>query len=142
MPTHIERAVALGPIERSKASLRVVGADLDPDEISRLLGCLPTRTRASAASAGSGAAPASAPNLWILRAEAASPENLDGQIKALLDRLTQDLSVWTQLAERFELELFCGLFMSHDNQGLGLSVTSLEALACRRIRLGMDIYAP
>ena len=32
-----------GPIERVKVTLRVFGDDLDPDEISGVLGCEPTR---------------------------------------------------------------------------------------------------
>jgi len=71
-----------------------------------------------------------------------SPENLDGQIAELLGKLTHDLSVWEQIGKRFEVDLFCGLFMSNGNQGLSLSPMSLEALSRRGMKLSLDIYAP
>lgn len=71
-----------------------------------------------------------------------SPEDLDGQIAELLSKLTPDLDMWARIGARFEVDLFCGLFMSNDNQGLSLSVTSLDALSRRGIELSLDIYGP
>jgi hypothetical protein len=79
---------------------------------------------------------------WSLRAAEASPEDLNRQIKELLGKLTLDLEVWTLIARRFNVDLFCGLFMEQGNQGASLSAESLHALSCRGIGLSLDIYAP
>jgi hypothetical protein len=79
---------------------------------------------------------------WSLRAAEASPEDLNRQIQELLGKLTLDLEVWTLIGRRFNVDLFCGLFMEQGNQGASLSVESLNALSCRGIELSLDIYAP
>ena len=36
----------MGPIQKSKATLRISGDDLEPEEVTRILGAQPTRSRA------------------------------------------------------------------------------------------------
>ena len=90
------------------ASLRIFGEELDPDEVSRLLGCAPTestrrgdvvqrRTRSIMASQG----------FWRLSTEN-SAENIETQLLTLFARLTDDFSVWQSLTTRFDADLFCG----------------------------------
>jgi hypothetical protein len=56
------------------------------------------------------------------------PGNLDAQIKSILGKLTSDISVWRRLAAAFEVDLFCGLFMQKENEGLSISPESLAIL--------------
>jgi hypothetical protein len=58
----------------------------------------------------------------------------------LLSKLTDDFNVWASIAERYKLDLFCGLFMQGSNEGLSISPKSLAALGLRQIELGLDIY--
>jgi hypothetical protein len=80
--------------------------------------------------------------MWSLTAEPSEPEGLNGQVAEIIGKLTQDIAVWTGLSERFEIDLFCGLFMQESNEGLSLSPKTLMALADRNIEIGLDIYAP
>ena len=123
--------------------MRIIGDDLDPAEITRLLGCAPSaaqtrgeqifgRNGASVRIAGTGA--------WQLEATDREPEDLDGQIKELLSKLTDDVTVWTLIAEKYRVDLFCGLFMNQSNEGLSITPESLAALGLRGIELGLDIY--
>jgi hypothetical protein len=66
---------------------------------------------------------------------------LDVQIAELLDSLTDDVSVWHQLTDCYEVDVFCGLFIIGGNQGLTLQPSTLAALALRRVKLDLDLYA-
>ena len=135
----------MAALQRSVASLRVFGDDLDPSEISRLLGAqpsrghrkgeeLPTRSGVAARVARTG--------LWCLDAPDAEPEDINGQVAVLLGALTSDLTTWRNIASQYTVRLFCGWFMRRANEGVDVGPDTLEALASRRIELSLDIYGP
>jgi hypothetical protein len=130
-------------LARSVATLRIIGDELVPEEVSSLLRALPTRaerkgeavpTKTGERIARTGA--------WRLEATATEPEDLDAQVSELLSLLTSDLEVWRTLARRYRLDLFCGWFMNESNEGVSVSPSTLLALGQRGIELGLDIYAP
>lgn len=129
----------------STAVLRVFGDDLDPDEISALLGCRPS----SSARKGDRQVIGTAGRVrilktgrWSLQAADSRPEDVEAQIFAILDRLTADMAVWRSLGERYQVDMFCGLFMDSGNDNLLLSSKALLALGQRGIELELDIYDP
>jgi len=132
----------MASISRSVAALRVAGDDLDPNEITRLLGRPPTRAyrKGDAIAAGSGTRIATFGH-WQLQAKDAEPEDLNKQVAELLAGLTQDLQVWNFIARQYRLDLFCGLFMRERNEGVSLSPATLHSIGQRSIRLDLDIYA-
>jgi len=65
-----------------------------------------------------------------------------GQVKELLGKLTNDLSVWADIAQRFKIDLFVGLFMDVTNEGVLISPHTMTLLGQRGIELDLDIYAP
>ncbi|WP_019905787.1 DUF4279 domain-containing protein [Methylobacterium sp. 77] len=122
-------------------SLRVVGDDLDPAEITALLGRPPTfctrkgdvrpaRSRSIVARSGS----------WHLSVGDDVPGDLNAKIMTLFDDLTGDLTVWTALSRRYRCDVFCGLFLSESNEGTELFPEVLSLLCERGLRLGLDIY--
>ena len=130
-------------LHRSVASLRICGDKLNPDEISRLLGGVPTlsfrkgevkKSKFKDIVRKSGA--------WMLDATDRKPENLDAQVDEILGQLTQDLTVWALLSNDYRIDLFCGFFMEKTDEGVEISVKTLKALGERRIKLGFCIYAP
>ena len=70
-------------------------------------------------------------NLVILMAKASH----------ILGKLTNDLAIWRHIAARFHIDLFCGLFMDNEMEGLSISPESLTLLGERGIELGLDIYS-
>ena len=136
----------MGPVSTTKASLRIFGDDLDPDEITRALGMPPTKARRKGEpfrNEGTGAEGIARRNGWWLDAEDRTPGDLDGQVRELLGVLTEDLSVWADISSRCQrLDMFCGLFLGEGNQGETLSPDTLQALGARNIELGLDIYGP
>jgi hypothetical protein len=136
---------AMAAIHRSAATLRVMGDDLDPADITRLLGHAPTRAHARGqawTSRTTGIERIHKFGAWILIADDAEPEDIGAQATALLAKVTPDLAIWREIGARFEIDLFCGLFMEESNEGMGLSPAILQALGERGIELSLDIYDP
>ena len=79
---------------------------------------------------------------WRLNTPDRMPGDLDGQIIELFASLSTDLAAWENLAERFNGNLFCGLFMKESNEGLTLSAKTMKELAFRGLILHLDIYDP
>lgn len=134
----------MGQIERSLATLRLFGDDLIPEEISAILGASPSDSyRKGDQEIGkvTGKIRIQKTGSWRLCAEAREPEDLNAQILEILAKLSLDLNVWKALSSRYEVNFFCGLFMGGSNDGLLLSVDTLQALAVRGIKLGLDIYS-
>ncbi len=127
-------------LARSRATLRLFGDDLQPAEITALLGVQPTTARARG-DRNEGPGPAVwRTGSWRLSADDAEPADPQGQIAQILDQLTTDLAVWQSLASRYRIDLFCGWFMEEPNEGVSLPTATLLALGERGIRLDMDLY--
>lgn len=132
----------MSAISRAVATLRVRGDELSPGEITRLLGSEPTcayskgdvllRPKGRVAKFG----------MWRLEATPLEPSDFNTQVASLLDQLTQDMHIWQELTERYDVSLFCGWFMRESNEGEDLSPKTLISLGQRGLSLGLDIYAP
>jgi hypothetical protein len=134
----------MAQLYRSVAALRISGEELDPAEITDLLGCAPTAgQRKGDVLTGSvtGRSRIAKFGMWSLEASDQEPGSLDAQITELLGRLTPSLEVWSSISRRYDMDLFCGFFMRATNEGLEISAESLAALGRRGIALGLDIYA-
>jgi hypothetical protein len=129
---------------QSEATLRLFGDDLNPDEISALLGCEPEeawrkgdeRFRRSGEPTGY----FRKTGHWRINSGRLEPADLDKQINELLRSVTSDVNVWRSLSERYSMDLFAGIFMSTGNDMLELSASTLAALGNRGISLMFDIY--
>ncbi|MER8365193.1 DUF4279 domain-containing protein [Mesorhizobium sp. M0991] len=133
----------MAEIAQSSAGLRLFGDDLDPVELSRLLGGKPTYAIKK------GDLHTYPPNRppriartgsWRLSSEYDKGDQLDRQIVDILKALTLDLAVWADLARRFKVDMFCGVWLDEENQGLGLAPGTLQMLGDRGIELNLDIY--
>ncbi len=145
-----------GPIDEVRVSLCLYGDDLAPDEVTGLLGCEPTqaarkgeplikksrcriRTLPSQQRVPSSRKPRiSRIGVWILSGEW-SATDIEEQVSALLQRVSDDLAVWNQLS-RYRLKITCGLSLRAWNRGLELSSELLQQLAARHLGLSFDIY--
>lgn len=137
-----------GPVDRCKVTLHISADKLDPDEVTILLGQVPTSARRT----GDLIFNSKGKQLGICRRGTWSlqhkpeldsiPEELETAILLLLSQLTSDLSVWSSLGAKYKIALFCGLFLDAPNRGLELSADLLKCLGDRGIQLGLDIYSP
>lgn len=134
----------MAAISESMANLRFYGDDLNPDEITELLGAVPDRAFRKGdviSTKTSGQERIARTGTWQIRATDHKPEDLNGQIEELLSPLNKDLSVWRRLA-KYRPNLFVGLFMEETNEGAEISARCLSTLGDRGIELGLDIYDP
>jgi hypothetical protein len=131
-------------LHKAGASLRVVGDDLDPHEISTLLGAQPSDAHRKGQSLPTHSGQARFPRtgMWRLDAPATEPEDLDRQVATVLGALTSDLNTWRAIASRYTVRLFCGWFMRVGNEGVDVAPETLLALGSRGIELSLDIYGP
>jgi hypothetical protein len=129
---------------RSVACLRIIGDDLVPDEITKLLGCAPTSAefKGQVLTSKSGRQRTARSGSWRMEASERTPDDLNAQVMEILERLNTDLEVWASLASRFRMDLFCGLFMMEQSSGFTLSPQAMLALASRRIEFGLCLYGP
>jgi Domain of unknown function (DUF4279) len=132
-----------GHPDRAKLCLRVCGDGLDPDEVTRLLGRAPTRSRRKGqpvltdtgevkriARTGS----------WLLDQPVGGDVTIDEAIESLLGSLPEDEQVWATLMRPYRIDLLCDVFVKGVNQGFELSPRVLGLLGRRGITLGVDIF--
>src|ERR1043166_4037426 len=99
----------MAQLHKSVAALRICGDDLIPDEISGLLGTPPSHAQRKGdelVGPKTGHLRIAKSGMWGLEASDCEPENLDGQIKELLNKTNNNLSVWQNLAGRYRIDLF------------------------------------
>jgi hypothetical protein len=123
--------------------LRVCGDELDPDEVSQLLGCRPSRQQRK----GEPVRPLAGEvkrtartGSWLLVCPVAAGMPVADAIRALLGRLPADRAIWASLTARFAVDLICDLTVRCVNRGLELPPEVLGLVAERGITLGLDIF--
>jgi hypothetical protein len=132
--------VAGGSIDECSVSLRFFGEDLDPDELTQILGVEPSSAyRKGDIFRGKQYDRIYEIGSWRLRGKR-SEIHLEEQINQLLDKLPSDLEVWHGLTSRFQADLFCGLWMKRWNRGLDFEAATLQRMTERGLSIGLDIY--
>jgi hypothetical protein len=131
-------------VQRSVVALRIFGDDLAPDEITKLLGVSSTASEVKGdkiVGRKTGHIRIARTGSWRLHAADREPEDMDSQIQEILNQATHDLAVWRSIGKRYQVDMFCGIFLGGSNEGMTLSSASLSALGDRGIELGLDIYS-
>lgn len=128
----------MGPIARSKVSLRISGEKFTENQINVLLEVKASEflTRNIPDSIGG----TGIKNQWCLSA----PEGieLEEQISWLFNKATKDLNKWRILTDAYDVDIFCGAFMESENEGIQFDCNILKMACDRNTRIGVDIYAP
>jgi len=132
----------MGPVQRTKVSLRFRGDTLNPDELTGLLGCAAT---SSAAQGGTWVTPSGAERpaktgWWHLQIEPADGCDFNLQIARLFEMLTPDCETWRDLSARYGGNLFVGVFLGSSNEGLSVDPGMAAAIGERGLQLQLDIY--
>jgi hypothetical protein len=130
----------MNALSKTAASLRLFGDDLNPDEVTRLLGKEPDVAERKGDIRPSGSTVRR--GRWSVKVGRRAPGDLDGQIAELLAGTTEDLAVWQRLTSVYAANVFCGLFLEQENEGVDVSPQTLRMLGERGVKLQLDIYAP
>ena len=134
----------MGKISRTRVTLSIWGADIRPEDVTRVLGCQPTRTAQTGQSIllSNGSTRVVPRGYWKLESDETDQREIDQKIERLLGRLNSDEQVWISLAQDHDIELFCGLFLDNWNEGFALPRELMAELGRRCIRVEVDIYSP
>lgn len=134
----------MAQIHQTTMTLRFFGDDLDPEEITACLKHPPSFSarKGETWTTKRGQDRVARTGSWNLKAPDRMPGDLDDQIIELFASLSADVATWDDLSGRFSGNLFCGLFMKDNNEGLTLSAKTMKELAFRGLVLHLDIYDP
>ena len=128
-----------GLVDESRLTLGIHGEDLDPDEISRLLGCAPSASHRRGDPRPSG--PSWPRGAWLLSVEGKSPMGPEELVHLLLARLPTDETLWSGLRRRFRMQLSFGICTERWNRGFELSPDAIRRIEALGAGVDFDIYA-
>jgi hypothetical protein len=128
-----------GPVDEAEPTLCVYGDDLDPDDVTRLLGSPPSRSHRKGDILGAMGSLART-GAWLLESPGQQSGELESRIHELLSRVTTDREAWHQLSQRHSIRMSCMLTLREWSRGLSLSADLLGTLASRGIQLDLSIY--
>jgi len=129
-----------GLVDETRVTLGVYGPELEPDEISTLLGCTPTSAHRCGDLRRNGIPPWPQ-GAWLLSVEGKAPTGPEELIELLTARLPGESAIWERLTAKYSVRVTLGLFTGDWNRGFELSPSSISRLAAIGARVGFDIYA-
>jgi hypothetical protein len=129
---------------RFTASFRIMGKDLDPEEISGALGLKPTQSHRRGDARPSAKGRAYAPfdeGLWSLASTRGDEAALDEHLDDLLPRLASRMPALDALKkEGLRRDVFIGVFSREGNFGYAISAANQSRLARLGVELSFDVY--
>lgn len=133
----------MSQVHYTVACLRLFGEDLETDEITHILRCAPTAAQRTGEVIRyqSGRERIVKCGNWRLDTNKAEPEDINGQVRWLLSQVEPNPDAWKRLTQRFEVDIYCGLFMKGSNKCFYLAPDVLALLGERGIHLGFEIYS-
>jgi hypothetical protein len=133
--------VAGGEVDEYRISLGFYGDQLDPNELSRLLGALPTsHCRKGDVAVGKHASRLERTGRWLLAMPVQVGEPLEPQLRRLLSALTPDLSVWRSITDRYKTRFVICAWVRSWNRGLEIDPAIVREISDRGLGIGVDIY--
>jgi Domain of unknown function (DUF4279) len=128
-----------GPVDESRVVLAIYGDELDPDEVSRRLGCAPTHshrkgdpTRSAGIYHKSGA--------WLLTVEGKAPEGPDQLATRLLGPFPQDEEFWRALCRDYRVQVRVGIHTDGWNREFRFEPATVALLARTGAQINFDLY--
>lgn len=131
----------MAAIARVRVSLRVFGDSLEPDEVSALLGCKPTRAHRKGEHSSRGGDATEPTGGWILDSGLSEKAELEDHLEGLLSSVSNDSDEWANLTSRFSASILCSAFLDQYNEGFELSPRVAQALGERGLVIAFDIYS-
>ncbi len=129
--------IGQGRTIQTSASVRFFGDDLDPDELTSLLGRNPTNSARKGEPKRSGHL--NRTGIWEVSSEYSDGDQLGTQIRELLGTMTSDLTIWKRLVGRYDVDVFCGVWLI-GKPGITVEPDVMVLLSERGLNLELDIY--
>ena len=130
-----------GLVDETKVTLALYGEDLDPEEITKLLGVEPTSAHRRGDTRSRGARPYPK-GAWFLKLVGTPPRGPAELLEDLLERVPPaSVALWQGLRQRFDVQVRFGIFLEAWNRGFGVPARQLEQLSLIVNSFEFDIYA-
>ncbi len=131
-------------LQRAIATLWIDGDDLDPEEITRLLGGNPRSDvrKGQTFLDQSDRLITARTGRWRFGGDWENEPNVGDQIAVLLAQLSQDLDVWTSITSRYHCYMCVGGYLRGWTGGITFEPHILTLLAERGLSIDFDLYAP
>ena len=128
-----------GMVDESRVTLAIYGDDLDPEVVSKAVGCAPTSAHRKGERRTERSQPART-GAWLLTVEGWAPQGPDDLIRLLLDRFPSTREFWRPLSERYSVSIQVGIHTGGWNRGFDLQPETIVAMALLGGSLGFDLY--
>lgn len=125
-----------------RASLRISGETLRPDEIDSQLGIKPTMMHLRGEPRPGKTKLVWEHSLWILESQPGDDADPVEHLTWLLNRLEPKASVIKSLSGAFQVDLFCGFSSESGQGGFTLDPVTLDRVGRLGIPLTLDLYPP
>ncbi len=133
-----------GPISWFSITLSIRADDLDPDEVTRLLGVVPhvAQRKGVWLTTRNEHGRMTEFGMWsiVLRREDTTEWDIEAAIGMLLDRIPATIEAWHSARANARARIFVGLTIDTSNRGFGLSPDLMGRLAEFGLDLDFDIY--
>ena len=127
-------------ISQIRVSLRVFGEGLEPEEVSALLGCEPTRFHRKGDKVSSANISSIEPTgAWILDSPLSGKSEIEDQVEALLASVSNDGDEWASLTSRFSASILCCVSFESENGSFELSPRLAQSLSERGLVIAFDV---
>ena len=128
-----------GGIDETHVTLGIYGKDLNPGEISKLLGCVPTHSHLRGEKRRRG--PPAVEGAWVFTVKGESPAEPNELLRMLLARIPSGGAFWQELRARFKIRISFALFVTEWVRGFELDPSLLARLAAMGVSVGFSIYS-
>lgn len=124
----------------SQATLCIYADDLDPEVVTAIVNCVPSKARRKGECYPERTKIRPAPvGQWFL--EAPNELSFNDKIRFLLDATCNDGNVWHKLAESHRIELRAAIFLRSWTEGFVLTNSTVAEIAQRKWSFSLSMYS-
>ncbi len=130
-----------GMVDEAKAALTLQGADLDPAEITALLGVEPHVSHRKGEPISKWRSEIRQSGIWSIEVAVKAPDEVAAALSQLLTMLPSDRDLWASLNQRYRVDVTLMIIVKAWNRGFELPAAVIEELGARGLSVTCQVYA-
>lgn len=131
-----------GSVDKTSVCLGIYGEELNPDNISKLLSCQPTKAHHCGIRQYSNSKYAPYKRgAWLLQLKGYAPITAEELIIDLLSRVPTNFLLWQELSAIYDIQVRIGIHMKGWNKGFNLQAQTVQRISELGASMVFDIYA-
>lgn len=133
--------ITSGVVDEAMATLSLQGDDLDPQEVTDLLGVTPHKSHRKGEPISKWRDDQHAHGAWSYEVRLKAPDGPDAALSQLLAMLPSDLELWASLTQRYQARVDLALVVKAWSRGFDLPAPVIQQLAARGLAVWCEVYA-